>query len=175
MQGYRPPGSDVPLPSEPIDVTPPPAQILAEGAPDLVMYVRGEHSFESGLSPLVSGSFVFLSLFVPVKAVEPGGPLARTQTNDSKRSSLDPSAYEGLQEGLSLVEEQCLRLVLDIARRLGRPVHVVDVNHQDVPPAEIERYLGEPPFPVLVRPDGTRLAGSEYFTPRSVRRFILGA
>ena len=70
----------------------------------------------------------------------------------------------------------CVRLVLDLARRVGCAVRVVDVSR----PTSLHEVLETPPgesegFPVLVRPDGDRLSGEEEFTPRRVRRFLASA
>ena len=72
-------------------------------------------------------------------------------------------------------EAQCLRLVLDLAQRTGRTVEVIDVSRALAPRDVLEDGEGSPGFfPVLIRPDGARLAGESDFTPRRVRRFLAG-
>ena len=71
------------------------------------------------------------------------------------------------------VQLQCVVLVLEAAQRIGRSVRLVDISRPPSP--------GEPPgprpdaeefFPILVGPDGARLAGELEFTPGKVRRFL---
>jgi hypothetical protein len=69
--------------------------------------------------------------------------------------------------------EQCVALVLDLARRSGWSVRIVDVTGG---PAALEDGTLPPGdgavFPVLVRPDGARLQGEDQFVPSTVRRFL---
>lgn len=77
--------------------------------------------------------------------------------------------------GLPRGEAQCLRLVLDLARRTETIVRVVDVSNELVPRDIVETASGEPRFfPILVRPDGMQLAGEEDFIPGRVRKFLKG-
>lgn len=84
----------------------------------------------------------------------------------------EPASGQAVKE-LPLEQAQCVRLVLDVARRRRCPVQVIDVSRQSMPGAVIETRLGDTePFPILVRPDGARLSGLAEFTPGSVRRFL---
>ena len=132
-----------------------------------VMYVRGLRPYEGPRTPLpISRGAHLLGFFVPIPVS------ARFRAAVMPEADLAPF---GSEHGLSRPEAQCLALVLDLARKLHRSVYVVDVNHQERPASEIESDLGDPPFPVLLRPDGARLEGTDSFSPRSVRRFLRDA
>jgi len=67
------------------------------------------------------------------------------------------------------------RMVLDLANKCGVPVRVVDVEHPGAEAELVQRSLPVAgPLPVLLRPDGARLAGSESFVPRTVAAFLQG-
>ena len=130
------------------------------------MYVRGLRPNEGPRTPLpISRGARLLGFFLPF-------PVS-TRFSAAAPPEADLAPF-GSEHGLSSPEAQCLALVLDLARRHHRSVYVVDVNHQERPASEIESDLGEPPFPVLLRPDGARLEGTDSFTPRTVRRFLRG-
>ena len=132
-----------------------------------VMYVRGLRPYEGPRTPLpISRGSRLLGFFVPISVS------TRSQAAAPPEADLAPF---GSEHGLSGPEAQCLALVLDLARRNHRSVYVVDVNHQERPASEIESELGDPPFPVLLGPDGARLVGTDSFTPRNVRRFLRDA
>ena len=68
-----------------------------------------------------------------------------------------------------------LRITVEVAQELGWVVRARDVNSPGGPAAT----SAKPPtssetLPVLVRPDGARLAGVENFTRAKVRRFLSG-
>lgn len=65
------------------------------------------------------------------------------------------------------------RLVLDVARRNGLSVKVVNVNDPGDDRVLTQRHLGpDDALPVLIRPDGARLAGEESFVPSTLERFL---
>jgi len=67
------------------------------------------------------------------------------------------------------------RMVLDLAKRHGLSVKVIDVNHPGEDEALFERYARpDDDLPILVRPDGARLAGDAAFVPGTVERFLTG-
>jgi hypothetical protein len=85
----------------------------------------------------------------------------------------DPAPAPGRTLQLPYGEAQCVRLVMDLARRTRRGVRVVDVSQPapagapgPLPPGRDEFY------PILVAPGGDRLAGEPDFTPGRVRRFL---
>jgi hypothetical protein len=69
----------------------------------------------------------------------------------------------------------CVNLVLDEARRAGRTVTLINVEAPGDDGALVARWAGpDVLLPLLVRPDGSTLSGSENFVPRAVRRFLAG-
>lgn len=96
-----------------------------------------------------------------------GTSRAHPPTNAPKRESGPPE--------VPAEQSRCAQMTLDIARRMGRPVRVVDVTVELAPRDVVETPEGEPAFfPILVRPDGARLSGESDFTPGGVRRFLEG-
>jgi hypothetical protein len=70
---------------------------------------------------------------------------------------------------------RCVRELLKIAGQEGRTVTVVDVNEPTANKDLIAGWVGPTDvFPLLVRPDGARLAGDENFRPQKLRRFVRG-
>ena len=67
----------------------------------------------------------------------------------------------------------CVDLVLDLAKRTGRAVVVVDVNRPAERRVDVERWTTPGGvLPVLVAPTGARLEGLDAFTPGAVKRFL---
>ena len=139
---------------------------MAVGAsPDaLVMYVSSEPGQFHGNLTYVEPSFMgrlASMVFIP--------------SMWGRRPFEDLSAPGHPEDDLSPQQAQCVRLVLDIASKSGRSVHLIDVSRQEVPQSDLESRLGGDRFPILVRPDGARLSGEEAFTPGRVRRFVSGS
>jgi hypothetical protein len=68
---------------------------------------------------------------------------------------------------------QCVNLVLDLAKRAGRRVTLIDVNRPAGNQNLVDRWVGSNGLvPMLVRSDGARLQGLDDFVPATVRRFI---
>jgi len=130
----------------------------------VVMYVRSQ-------APEPGPSFEYNSTSITSRLKSMVLPTGRSV----EKGDAHPPAPPGADE-LPRQQAFCVRLVLDIARRVGCPVHVVDVSR----PSALHEVLETPPgetegFPVLVRPDGARLSGEEEFTPGRVRQFLASA
>lgn len=83
-------------------------------------------------------------------------------------SNLDPLVRE-----LPMEEAQSLKLVLELAPRFGYDVEVIDTAGSAEEVASVPREILEvDQYPVLVRPDGPRLVGAEWFTPGYLKRFL---
>lgn len=71
-------------------------------------------------------------------------------------------------------QRACVRLVLDMARSVGRVVQVVDVNRPAGDRDLVERWVTpETVLPLLISPDGRRREGAESFVPSQIRKFLL--
>jgi len=129
-------------------------------------------------------------MYVRSQPPEPGPSFDYNQTSMTSRlsSMVFPTGLSGrspeMRErtstpgAMELPRQQalCVRLVLDVARRVGCPVRVVDLSRQSAPQDVLESHPGEAErLPVLVRPDGTRLSGEEAFTAGRVRKFLTSA
>lgn len=69
----------------------------------------------------------------------------------------------------------CANLVIDLAEKAGKQVTIIDVDHPAGGEVLMSRWVrAGDRMPVLVRRDGTRLVGPEYFTPGRVERFVGG-
>jgi hypothetical protein len=67
----------------------------------------------------------------------------------------------------------CAQRVLDLAKKAGRAVRLVDVNQPGDDRPLVAQYVGEADLlPLLVRSDGARLEGVEAFTSEAVRTFL---
>lgn len=67
----------------------------------------------------------------------------------------------------------CAQRVLDRAKKVRRTVQVVDVNRPGDDLALVQKYVAATDvLPILVRPDGARLVGTESFDARSIREFL---
>ena len=66
-----------------------------------------------------------------------------------------------------------VNLVLEVAQREGRTVTIVDVNRAGEHLDLVHRLVGpNNVVPILVRPDGARLEGTENFVPDVLRQFM---
>ena len=139
-----------------------------EGKP-LLLFVSGET--DSGADPFRDVSSSVLSRTTGMMFGEAFG--GKPAGSSDWKAAQDPSSRARGQLHLSLEESQCTRLVLEIAADEGRQVTVVDVNRADDHRDLVSRWVGpDELLPLLVRPDGARLAGAEQFVPKGVRRFI---
>jgi hypothetical protein len=87
-----------------------------------------------------------------------------------------PTSPDALPAHLAPPEQQCVAMVLDLARREGRRVTVVNVEDPGAHRSRMERWVGaNDVLPLLVRPDGGRLEGLEEFQPARVRQFLVGS
>jgi hypothetical protein len=67
-----------------------------------------------------------------------------------------------------------INLVVGVAHREGRTVTIVDVNRAGDLQALVDRFVGpNDVLPILVRPDGARMEGTENFVPEGVRQFMI--
>jgi hypothetical protein len=67
------------------------------------------------------------------------------------------------------------RMVLDLARKCGVSVKVIDVDRSGADLGLVQKWVSpNDELPVLVRPDGARLAGSEAMVPATVAEFLQG-
>ncbi len=127
-----------------------------EGAVGWVLFVAGEpyHDANPG------GTRPVMTLALPM-----GVPLARSW-GTHEPGDVQPGQIYGRNAAVA-------RLVLTVARQHRIPVHVVDVDNPGRNAELVGRLLsGDEAYPVLVRPDGGRLAGSESFVPEVVERFF---
>lgn len=70
-------------------------------------------------------------------------------------------------------QNRCAQLVLGVARENNRRVTIFDVNRPAGRLRLVDRWFRENGLlPVLVRPDGSWLAGLESFVPKRMRRFV---
>jgi hypothetical protein len=137
---------------------------------DLVLFVAGEP--DSGApSPrdvTISMSSRILGSVVPLAAVTDSG--LRRSGSAGSEGSPSPRTWR-----LPPQQIHCVNAVLDIARREGRTVTVIDVDHAAARQHLVDRWVGpDDVVPLLVRPDGARLEGLENFGGRTLRRFIRG-
>lgn len=66
-------------------------------------------------------------------------------------------------------------MVLDIAQKCGVPVRGVDVDHSGADLDLVRKWITpDGGRPLLVRPDGARLAGAESIVPTRVALFLQG-
>jgi hypothetical protein len=122
-----------------------------------------------------------LNIYVQSHAGPPGGSYALVSGGLTRsigmdgilgspfvRSNLDPRIRE-----LPVDDAQSLKLVLEIAPRMGYEVEVIDVAGSLEEVSSVPRdILDADMYPVLIRPDGARLVGAEWFTPRRLKRFL---
>jgi hypothetical protein len=146
--------------------------MAAAGGLDFLLFITGGGSadldplrdVETSIGPRLMG------MVAPIQWV------ARPTGSGTKSTPTDgtPPA-EGLPRHLPMPEGQCVEMVLEIARKEGRRVTVIDVDRAGERQPLVNRWVGENDvLPLLIRPDGARLEGLEEFLPARVRRFILG-
>ena len=106
----------------------------------------------------------------------PMGPLQRIVTGPVLRARPAAGPSMGASSGSPAWpadQVMCAQRVLDVARKAGRTVRLVDVNRPGDDRPLVERYVGEADLlPLLVRSDGARLEGVEAFAPSIVRAFL---
>lgn len=135
-----------------------------------VMYVRSQPREPRPAMELVSTSVMsrLASTLVP--------PIFWEHPGETEGAASPPSVVGMSPEEVDRLPEvqlQCVVLVLDAARRIGGSVRLVDISRPrspDEPPGP--RPDAEEFFPILIRPDGARLAGELEFTPGKVRKFL---
>ncbi len=67
----------------------------------------------------------------------------------------------------------CLELVLELAKKLGRTVKIVDVNRPEDDAHLVGQWVGPSRvLPLLIAPSGARLEGLGAFSPGNVRSFL---
>lgn len=127
-------------------------------SPTLYLFVSGEpydDAVSSGRTRAFSAAFA-------------SGPAGAVSWGGQQPSDFEPGQVYGPDARIG-------RMVLGLARKHGISIQVIDVNHPEGNADLIRRYLHEDDvFPVLVRPDGGRLVGSESFLPPVVERFLTG-
>ncbi len=128
----------------------------------VVMYVAGEPGLHPNIDSAVPGFTGRLAtVFLPFSGLlMPRGA-----------SAAGILAQPG--EPLPPIARQCIRLVLDLAKRKQWSVQVVDISQEKAAETQILAWLGpDVHLPVLLRPDGARLVGEEQFTPGRIRKFL---
>lgn len=77
------------------------------------------------------------------------------------------------ERGIPEAEQESIQRVISLANDQRRPFHIVDVGKESVLRRVIEEHLHHlHRFPVLVRPDGRRLEGTENFTSENLAEFL---
>lgn len=67
----------------------------------------------------------------------------------------------------------CAQRLLDVAKRMGRTVRIVDVEAPGEDAALVRQYVAPGDvLPMAVRSDGERLEGEESFDTATLRRFL---
>ncbi len=67
----------------------------------------------------------------------------------------------------------CVELALDLAKKMGIRVRVVDVNLPKADAGLVDRWVApQNVLPMMVSPRGERLEGMDAFVPRTVRAFL---
>jgi len=93
-----------------------------------------------------------------------GGPKRRDQAGAGPPMAFPPE------------QVMCAQRLLDLAKRLGRTVRLVDVNHPGNDRPLVERFVGPSDvLPIALRFDGERLEGEESFEAGNLRQFLQGA
>lgn len=137
----------------------------APAPPDLLLFVSGEpgpgadpdHTAVSSISQRLTGM-----ILPPL--------LLQSKHLSGRRSTEGGPVWHLSREGTV-----CVNLVIDVARREGRRVTLVNVNEPGADEPLVRRWVDpEDILPVLIRPDGGRLNGIEEFTPENLRRFLRG-
>ena len=137
-----------------------------------VLYVRSLPAEPKADLTFVQNSF--LRMFIsPLVLAGPTSGSLREPPSQGGAGSGSPEATKRPEIEVPVEQARCGLMALDIARRMGRSIRVVDVSRELVPRDIVETPDGEPAFfPILVRSDGARLSGESDFTPGRVRRFL---
>jgi hypothetical protein len=137
-------------------------------APDLLLFVAGEPY--SGVSDLDGVETSVLG--------RAGGFVVGTWVSNTTIRSRD-SAVAGTGGAvapdwhLPRAQTQCAELAVELAREKGLEVLVVDVNRAGALRDLVARWVrADDLFPLLVRPDGSRLEGEDEFIPSKIRKFL---
>ncbi len=145
-----------PIPGGPTSAVPGRA---ATAGTSFLLFIAGvplRDAIPSSARPMVLGS-AGLPGFTFVRSI--GGP---------EDGDLGPGQIYGDQA-------ETARMVLEIARQCGASVRVVDVDRSGDDRGLVERVVGpNDALPILTRPDGARLSGSDSMTPVRVSRFLQG-
>jgi len=130
--------------------------------------------------PLEGRCLLFLS-GEPLESATPGGRVRYVSAAIGGGAPLGAISWGGRQPGDAAPDQvfgeagRIGRLVLDVARRNGLSVKVVNVNHPGDDRALAQEYVAaDDDLPVLIRPDGARLSGEESFVPSTLERFLAG-
>ncbi|HYB78343.1 MAG TPA: hypothetical protein VEG66_01095 [Thermoplasmata archaeon] len=100
----------------------------------------------------------------------------RKQRSSESAVSAEPLASDESPWHLPREVVASVELVCDAASRAGKHVTLVDVNRPGMHQELVQRWVGgNDVFPLLVRPDGSRLEGIENFNPHHLRAFVTGA
>jgi hypothetical protein len=143
--------------------------MAAVGVPDLVLFVAGEPDsrIDPGRDVQTTLPGRFAGMFIPSQWWIGG------RSKYSAPEVIEPASADGLPWHLPRQEVMCVNMVLEVARRNGRNVTVVDVNRAAEYQPLVDRWVTPADvLPLLVRPDGARLEGLENFVPQTLRRFL---
>lgn len=139
--------------------TPPGAAVPASVAAPFVLFIAGE-PFKDAVPG--AGHTVVMGI------VARGGPGPGATFGGHEAADFDPGQIYGPQAEMA-------RMVLDIAKRCGVSVKVVDVDHAGANSGLVQQYISpDDDLPSLVRYDGVRLNGSESIVPSKVEAFLRG-
>lgn len=133
---------------------------------DLLLFVSGEpgpaDDPEKNVVTSIVGRMVGQGL---LRIVSPPG---NRISGSAAAPAAEKDAWHVSRQGMN-----CVKVVLEVAERAKRHVTLVNVNDPGDQAALVARWVREDDvFPVLVRPDGGRLVGSEQFEPADIRRFL---
>jgi len=139
---------------------------VAIAAPaDLLLFVSGEPGPEENLSRDVMSSIGarIAGTVISSAALRRGGGAA-----PPTRSPADSADVWHVPRA----EVSTVNLVIELARKAGREVTLVNVNGRGDQSLSQRWVSVQDVLPVLVRPDGERLVGLEQFGPGSLQRFL---
>jgi hypothetical protein len=70
-------------------------------------------------------------------------------------------------------QARCIRLADELAKSLGKPIEVVDVNRPLGRTQDVARWVTpNVRLPLFVSPSGRHIEGTDSFVPSKVRRFL---
>lgn len=131
----------------------------------LLLLVSGEPGPDTDPANYRSFGATLASLFIP--------PTLLVGQAKSHPESTTSSPDVGVSWHIPRASIPCVNLVLEIAKSKGWEVALVNANASGQEQGLVSRWVGPGDLlPVLVRPDGERLAGLDSFTPGNVRRFL---